>query len=258
MLLEVMDTNVSHAPDFEYDLPYGADFWLLIMTYTPAIFRLNGKEVRYPKDTMILYPAHQPIYYRACEGIYKNDYMRFHLTGDGDIPNGTPLSTPVVIPLGDQCHQMFSLIAVEAFHRNKFWELNIDSLIRLLLNKMIEFDQNDSLPPKYTELLELRRQIHSDYARPWTLASMADQLHISQGHLQTLYREVFHITCMDDVIEARIYAAKDQLTYHDMPVTEVAYHCGYNSPEHFFRQFKKYTGMTPREYRKKYQKSQRQ
>lgn len=45
--------------------------------------------------------------------------------------------------------------------------------------------------------------------------------------------------------------AKDLLAESNEPVEQIAYKTGYENPESFMRIFKKITGLTPTEYRKK-------
>jgi AraC-like DNA-binding protein len=55
----------------------------------------------------------------------------------------------------------------------------------------------------------------------------------------------------------RIEEAKNSLTNpkkNDSSILEIAYEVGFNSKEVFNRCFKKYTGMTPSEYKRKEQK----
>ena len=79
---------------------------------------------------------------------------------------------------------------------------------------------------------------------------MAQKLHLSEGYLQTIYRNAFGISCMDDCIRARIRLAKDQLLYTEKTVAAAAEFCGYRNVEHFCRQFKQSTGLSPREFRR--------
>ena len=55
---------------------------------------------------------------------------------------------------------------------------------------------------------------------------------------------------MDDVIESRIRLARDYLSHTQLRVQEIAALCGYNSAEHFNRQFRRLCGMTPGQYRR--------
>ncbi len=49
----------------------------------------------------------------------------------------------------------------------------------------------------------------------------------------------------------RIRIGEGLLKNHDLNITEIAYHLGYESLDHFTRIFKKIHGVTPREYRDK-------
>ena len=71
---------------------------------------------------------------------------------------------------------------------------------------------------------------------------------------QLLYRQTFGITCINDVIESKIKLACDLLSSTNDTVSSIAAKCGYESDVHFMRQFKKMTGCTPSEYRKKMNK----
>lgn len=42
----------------------------------------------------------------------------------------------------------------------------------------------------------------------------------------------------------------------DLSVPDVCFDCGFNNISHFNKQFKKYTGVTPSEYRKRFKELQ--
>ena len=107
------------------------------------------------------------------------------------------------------------------------------------------------ITPQHYNLLKLRAAIQNNPADNWTISRMAEFLKISPGYLQTIYKKAFGISCMEDVIQNRIRLAKEYLYSGSLSITEVAYRCGYRHVEHFSRQFKRLTGLTPREYRKR-------
>ena len=53
---------------------------------------------------------------------------------------------------------------------------------------------------------------------------------------------------MNDLIQARIDAAKSALTGQDISISEVAERLGYANATHFSRQFRQRTGISPRGY----------
>jgi YesN/AraC family two-component response regulator len=78
---------------------------------------------------------------------------------------------------------------------------------------------------------------------------MAEKLNISVGYLEEIYKNTFGVTCMEDVISSRINLAKKYLLYDHYSIAEIVTLCGYRNIEHFFRQFKKITGITPNRFR---------
>ncbi|MDD6345585.1 MAG: AraC family transcriptional regulator, partial [Oscillospiraceae bacterium] len=67
------------------------------------------------------------------------------------------------------------------------------------------------------------------------------------------YRETFGISCISDVIVSKTDKAREILSTTSCTVSQVAVMCGYDSDEHFMRQFKKVVGVTPTVYRKNIQ-----
>ena len=57
-------------------------------------------------------------------------------------------------------------------------------------------------------------------------------------------------TFKQDIIQSRIKRAKYLLRNENNTIKEISDICGYNNEEHFLRQFKKTTGVTPSDYRK--------
>ena len=85
-----------------------------------------------------------------------------------------------------------------------------------------------------------------------TVTDVADYLHISRSHLYGLFKKHLGTTPQAFLTSAKIINARELLTVTDIPVSNVAFSCGYQNPFAFSRAFKKETGMTPREYREKY------
>jgi AraC family transcriptional regulator of arabinose operon len=84
----------------------------------------------------------------------------------------------------------------------------------------------------------------------WNVDSMAAVVNMSRSYFQHIYREIFGVSCMTDVINGKIEKAKEILNETGCTVSQVATMCGYENDEHFMRQFKKIVGVTPTVYRK--------
>lgn len=253
MLRIVMtDINSTHDSDFVFDIPNGLDHWLLLQTNTPAIFRFNGIDTEVGKDTLVLYPPNVPIYYRASGESYSDNWLFFTADKNELSVLAYPVETPVHDPLAVEINSLFQFLCVENACRSPYRDINVDYAIRILLNKLIEFQDKPDVPSKYRDLVVLRQKIYAEPGRFSTVADMAEFMHISNGRLQTLYKEAFGISCVSDIIAARIKYARYKLICSDMTLAEISLECGYKNIEHFFRQFKKNTGYSPKEYQQIY------
>lgn len=241
--------DAAHPGDFIYDIPDGHDFWLLILTQTPAEFWVQGEIREYPANCAVLFPPRQKIMYRACSGHFVNDWVRFETDESYVLETALPRGVPIPVPDPGYCRQLFQLLATENFFSCDYRELSIDYLFRILFNKLLEAFQSKENSPHYLKLLNLRKAIHNRPGAEWSVPSMADDVHLSPGYLQTLYKATFGISCMDDVIQCRIRLAKERLIHGSLRIADISELCGYRNVEHFSRQFRRIVGCTPREYR---------
>ena len=99
-------------------------------------------------------------------------------------------------------------------------------------------------------LRHLRGRMLSDLSRPWSVGEMAKAAGLSQSRFFAVYRSVYGRSPADDMICARIDAAKNALEFGTESIAEIAESLGYNNISHFTRQFHAVSGMTPLKYRK--------
>ncbi|MBR2259408.1 MAG: AraC family transcriptional regulator [Blautia sp.] len=83
-----------------------------------------------------------------------------------------------------------------------------------------------------------------------TLEELAALLHLSVRQTQRFLKSNFGKTFSQKLIEARIAAAAQLLMTTDLSVTEIGERTGFGSLEHFSAAFKKYTGLSPTQYKK--------
>ena len=82
---------------------------------------------------------------------------------------------------------------------------------------------------------------------------IADQVGVSRVHVHRKMKDLTGQTPHDFIRNIRLKKAAQLLTTQGMNVTEVMYACGFANPASFSTVFKKYYGMSPRDYMKEHQ-----
>ena len=82
-----------------------------------------------------------------------------------------------------------------------------------------------------------------------TTEMIADALHMSARSLYRRFKELNLPSPKDYVKEWKMKNATRLLQTSDMSVQEIIYECGFNNRAHFYKEFSKRHGMTPKEFR---------
>jgi len=89
-----------------------------------------------------------------------------------------------------------------------------------------------------------------------SLRKLADMLSTTDKNLSTLLNQFMGISFYDLINKRRVEAVKKMIakeTSDKYSLMGIAYECGFNSKSSFIRAFKKETGLSPSEYKKKLQ-----
>lgn len=104
----------------------------------------------------------------------------------------------------------------------------------------------------------LRSKIFSELAHKWTIDEMASMVGLSESRFFSLYKNLYGISPINDLIRARLDAAISALENSSKSISEIAGSLGYDNLPHFIRQFHRYVGMSPNAYKIQYQKEKEQ
>ena len=92
--------------------------------------------------------------------------------------------------------------------------------------------------------------INSDLSANLTLRSLAESQNISAGYLSSVFKKETGNTLTEYITRERMQLAVRLLTTTNLQIQTVALHCGIMDVQYFSKLFKKYVGVTPKEYRK--------
>jgi len=163
----------------------------------------------------------------------------------------------------DKVYKTFMKIIDYYFSNEIMWEISIYSKILELLALIGQYrygatQQNSKLDKSASENYEkfatLLTYVDSHYASEITLEQAAALVGFSKFHFSRLFKEFTNCTFYDYLSQTRIQAAK-RLLSTGTSITDIAFQTGFNSLTSFCRCFKKYTDLSPSEYRDLYEKS---
>lgn len=126
------------------------------------------------------------------------------------------------------------------------------------LSKSLENQGFELLDDKKSQLIEKIKntiiEIVHHQNDPHKIGHLSSQLpellEHSYTYLSSFFSEMEGITIEKYLILQKIEKAKELLSYSEINVSEISYQLNYSSSQHFSRQFKSITGMSPSEFAK--------
>ena len=92
--------------------------------------------------------------------------------------------------------------------------------------------------------------IHNHLSENLNRESLAAIVHFNPDYLSHIFKKETGMSLTSYIIDQRISEAKRLLAKGDVNIRDIAIACGFQNISYFSRQFKKSTGMTPREFRR--------
>ena len=150
----------------------------------------------------------------------------------------------ILKPFGDgELEEAVKKVLEKRRSENKKGEGQRDELPGLVLNK----------GDKSKYVMEAVEYISTHYSDPeLSVAMIAENLGISEGHLSHLFRKETDFTFLSYLTQCRMRAAKKLLKDHRYKIYEIAEMVGYKDITYFSVTFKKLIGVSPSEYQDRY------
>lgn len=144
--------------------------------------------------------------------------------------------------LGDQDRLRERVALCHTYEQlSSFLDEFLASAIELVRHRKEERDPIKTFVIEYLE---------KHYSGDITLELVADKLNLSSGYLSTYFKEKTGVNFIDYLNELRIRKAKEMLLEPGSRIQDIARRSGYQNMNSFNRMFKKFSGVTPSEFRK--------
>ena len=105
---------------------------------------------------------------------------------------------------------------------------------------------------KHTDTIQkVMEYVSANYMKRLSLNDISEHVSFSVSYLSRIFKEEKGLSLSSYINEVRIRNAKAMLLGSDMPLSSLAYCCGFDDQSYFSKVFKKLTGTTPGKYREK-------
>ena len=152
-----------------------------------------------------------------------------------------------------ECKKLLAEVDVENRHANAWDRFANVSRLFPVLRMMLEASSSTYTEKRLTAPESLMHQIlvyiNAHYTEPLSLRQIAAKFGVSQSTLSHSFIQYAHQGVYDYILHRRIMLAKQRL-YENIPLSEVAYQCGFGDYSNFLRAFTRITGKSPSAYRK--------
>jgi len=248
--------NARHPSTFFMSRPKGLSNYVLLIIKSHADFELNGITFIAKPGSAVLIDRNTPYQYHNPDGEYTDDWLHFECNDD-EVFRSSGVSFNEVFPLKNPAK--FTLFIQQIlweknYTPEKYRYENVDMLFHVLINNIIlayqERDTMRSYSPYYTKLQNVRLTLQAAPYEKYSPESFSEPLGISTSYFQHLYTTFFGISFQSDLINMRMEYAQNLIVTSNLTMEQIADICGYSSEVHFYRQFRKKSGMTPSDYRK--------
>lgn len=127
----------------------------------------------------------------------------------------------------------------------------LTTLLAIVSELCVSFERTADAPHmEELPLVEkIRIYIDYNYTNNFSLADLAEALHISRYHASHIFSDAYGVSIIHYRTLRRIGEAQSLLTSSDESITRIASNVGYDDPNQFSQTFAKIVGMPPSKYR---------
>ena len=252
--------RVHTTPVIETPHPEGRnDYQLLYIAAGKGYFYFKGskKATVVEKGNMVLFRPKEPqVYYYYAKD--KTEVYWVHFTGwkveqyldSYELPKKENVFFTGVSP-------DYPWIYNQIIRELQLQRVNYEDVIKLFMHHIfltISRYIKEGKQAKNETISDIERAVHyfnENYNKPISIEQYAEEHLMSVNWFIHNFKEVMNVPPMQYIVSLRISAAKGYLENSDKNINEISNIVGYENALYFSRLFKKYTGMTPSEYKKK-------
>lgn len=224
---------------------------------------LNGNRYDLPAQSGFFIPAHVPHEYYPTGDVWDIRWMAPGGSGLGVLYSFLGMEKGGMYPLADIApldiimNRMHSELIKDKENGNVYASACIMEFImefarqagNIKLKTVLSENENDIYAG---HMKILKDYIEYHYMHHIALSELCELIDVSPQHLCRIFKYCVGMRPMEYIVHKRIDAAKELLINSSHSISDIAYWCGFENNNYFWKVFKKTEKMTPNEYRRRY------
>jgi AraC family transcriptional regulator len=262
----LVEQYLDLSNSIEFELPATSDHWLVLPLGEPVHLTQKSDDRLHQfiiqNGDSILVPAGLPSYWCRREGICDALHIRLKPDLIRQAAEASEIDTQQLTLMNCfgqqdlQLHHVAMLLLAESQSESVMGRLYIESLTQVLAIHLLRYYSNftrtitlENTSLTRTQLQQAIDYIHAHLDRDLSLAELAGVINISPTYFASLFKQAMRISLHQYVIQQRVEQAKMMLKRTDLAIADIALQVGFSSKSHLMQQFKRLTGMTPKQIR---------
>jgi AraC-like DNA-binding protein len=228
----------------------GMETLLFLQLHSPG--KITG--VKTKENASIIWPPRSPHDYGNKNIPWTNSWI--HFTGSYSFnllkKYKIPIGSPFYLKRSQLFDKYLNMFLEELRNHPKPNESILISLYHIFLLE-VERDLNESKTNSiiHEGILKAKDLADTVYYQKLSLRDFSRACHLSENYLTGEFKKTFGLSLIDYLIKVRISHARELLGNVNLPISHIAESCGYEDGAYFSKLFKKQTGFSPTEYRRR-------
>ena len=232
------------SPKHNYG-PAVRSYWLLhYVTNGKGVFTREGRTYEITKNSLFIIPPFLETYYEA-DSKDPWSYIWIGFTATSDLPSCFSFPT-AYCPEAEHIFKEMKLCSKKANGKSEFLLAKLWELFSLLA------DENSSVTGYVETAIQYMK---SEFMNPISVSEIATRLNLDRSYFSNLFKAEMGISPGKYLAQIRLTNAAELLTKHGMSPSVASLSCGFSDIYHFSKALKKLYGLSPREYKNHYKKT---
>jgi AraC family transcriptional regulator len=268
ILVEQHEYSSTSGKIEEKELPALSDHWLILPLGHPSHLSQKSDdrlhESLFQKGDSLLVPAKKSTYWRCPSSELALTELNIHIQSEliAKVAKASEMDTERIDLANHfrkqdlQLQHIAMLFLAELQSGGVMGRLYVESLTQALIIHLLRHysEVAQIVIPENRNLTHIQLQqaidyIHTHLDRDLSLFQIAKVINISPTYFASLFKSATGTSPHQYVIQQRVEQAKVMLSKTDMAIADIALQVGFSSQSHLTQQFKRLTGVTPRQVR---------